>query len=484
MSLLGKRKGPALLTVAVVAMSASMAWPSDATMWMIQAGGGLVVLPAVAVLLGLAGPALMVEVGLVRDTGRTLPMALRQVSGGFGEVVGWLALFHGVLLAAWCSAVTGGWLLGAMAQVTGRGQMLPQVLTSTSATAAPLVVWLSAALLARRGPRAIALALKLAAAVAVTAGIAVFLSLLLDSGTNVWMTTLLDPRPRAMLEPRFWAYAAGWACTGVAAGAGVVGSMQWRAGPAAGWLVMGLGAAGLLLLATTMTGMGLLATSGSLPPAHLGTTGLLLEGHPALQRPSIAQLVVAVLGGVGVATVLAALVIRGGARAMHDKWPSLPPRASALPALVGIAIAVLLTSAVPLDETEGPFVTVGTLATHLLAPWLFVVGLPAVSALLCLAARPATAALCTSLDPHNHHGLRGWLPAMVRWVAPGIGLCLLVLVVASQLDGLFGHELELRGLGAFADVAHTLAFLFWALSAFVVSTTLAWTAPNTARARG
>jgi hypothetical protein len=282
---------------------------------------------------------------------------------------------------------------------------------------------------------------------------------------------LLDARPALAGQPGFWLEGITWAMTLVAAGAGI----SRGRGAALSSVLAGVLLAAALALAAAVAGALAMVSLHAWPDAWSGAAwsrwlvrvGDVPGGGGALWARALVPLLVA---AVWVTATVEAL-----SSAVADKWRR--SEALWLPATLGLVASVAF--ALPRSIGSPDVGTTAALFGHLLTPWIFGLGLPLCAAALCWLSRGEAEAVASSVDPLNRFQTRVWLPPLVRWVAPGIGVAVIGLqLVLALRDGFPGRALAVRGLGRIDEVAYVVVPIVWALSTLVGSTALTWLHPG------
>lgn len=456
----------ALVLLGTLGLGATFARPEAAASFVVRTGGALSVIPLTLGLLGLVLPALLVE----RREERPLPQALAR-HGSAGELLGWVALCQAWWVAVWASIAIAAGVMVALAWL--RGADARDALLDPSSALVPAVPWLLALIVARRRRTAELLRVGVVAGLVLTLGSLVFA--LATRGVRA-APLLLDVRPDLLLRPRFWLEGLTWAITLGAAGAGLSRARGASLGP----VLAGVSLAGATALAAAVSGAVAMTSVHTWPDAWTGPTwsswlvrlGDVPGGGAALWARALVAL--------AVASVWVTVTVEALSTAIADKWNR--GEALWLPATFGMVASVVL--ALPRSLASPDLDTSAGLFGHLLTPWLFGLGLPLCAAALCWLVRGEASAIAAAVDPLNCHRARGWLPPLVRWVAPAIGVFVVVLQIAIALrDGLPGQALAVRGLGRIDEVAYVLVPIVWALSTFVGSTALTWIRPRSELSR-
>jgi hypothetical protein len=272
-----------------------------------------------------------------------------------------------------------------------------------------------------------------------------------------------------LVHPRFWLEGFVWAATLLAAGAGI---SRGAAPTSLGAVLAGVALAAARALVAAVGGALAMAEHHAWPDAWTGPAwsawlegaGSAAGGGGVVWARALVALVVAALW---VTTTIETL-----ASAIGDKWR----RGDALwvPATLGIVASVAL--ALPRSLSTPGLDTSAALFGHLLTPWIFGVGLPLGAAAICWLARGEASAIASAVDPLHRFRARVWLPPVVRWVAPALGVAVAVAQTVGAVRG--EAPLVVRGLGALDDVAHVVVPVTWALTTFIAATALTWLRPG------
>lgn len=441
-------------------------------------GAGAFYIPYIIALFAIGIPVMMLEFGLGQRFQRSFPVAMRQVAGKPGEIVGWFALFNALVITmyyvtilAWVSGMwwrsLSGTLFAPSVAVPAFGLdegVMPNphasffsLLSSWGVVGAVVVVWAINFFGLYRGTKSIEAMVRWTFPFVWLAMIAfIILGLSLDGGVHgaYW---LFEPNFEIMRDPLVWNGAASQIFFSLTLGFGVMTAyssyLPRETDHTAGALIVGTMNCSLELFAGLAIFSLLFAFSLMPQASTLGMTFFIMPKAIGL-LPWATQLVGAafftLLFAAGITSSMS--LIEATLAGIADRFKI--PRSKALFLLVGLGFLGSVSFALPIviDAELSSNGTLGLSFLDLMDHYAFSYGLIIVGFLECVIVGwffPVTK-LREQLNETSAIRLGRWFDILIRYVVPFVLGSIIVTTAMSDL-GLINNDGAREGLRIYGD---------------------------------